>query len=137
MKKLKEEFNKHDSRYVLKKRTDKAAMYYVYGSQTSPDYVTSIEVFIVSPVLDKYGEREEFIRDSKFGILRHSKAFCGELKYWQAEPYYKLLVNHWNDENLDELVEIYEETYLGIGKPGLNNHEPTILQKDPADGQGV
>jgi len=121
MKKLKTEFNKHGARYVLKKRTDRVAMYYVYGSQSSPDYVTHIEVFIIRTVDDQYGFREIIPSDSRFGTTSPAKAFCGKFKYQQAEPFYELLSEHWNDENLGMLIGEYEKEYLGIGAPGLGN----------------
>jgi hypothetical protein len=120
MKKLKAEFTKHGARYVLEKRTAKVAMFYIYGSQTPPDYITSVEVTLIFIRNDMYGIREGIPQDSKFGIEGRSKAFCGKLKFQQAEPYYMLLAYHWNDKNLDTLIEIYEKEYLGMGATELS-----------------
>jgi hypothetical protein len=120
MKKLKIEFNKHGARHILEKRTVKVAMFYVYGSQTSPDYVTSIEVFLVTIKKTAFNHGEKYPEDSRMGIGFRSKCFCGKLKYWQAKPYYELLVNHWNNPSLQELVDIYEKTYLGLGVTELS-----------------
>jgi hypothetical protein len=83
----------------------------------SSEYVTSIEAFIVKPARGKFGEPEEFIRDSRFGVLRHYESFGGRLNFIQAEPYYNLLVRYAEQDPkfLKHIVGEYEKMYLGLG----------------------
>jgi len=94
MKRLPTETKKHGSRYVLHKRTEQVAMYYVYGSKSSPDRVTNIEVFEI-PVREpdefcKY-YREVIVPDSQFGVRNESKAFGGVNKFEESETHYQTL----------------------------------------------
>jgi len=93
MKKLKTEFNKHGARYVLKKRTDRVAMYYVYGSQSSPDYVTHIEVFIIRTVDDQYGFREKYPAIAGLAQPVRQKPSVGSLNISKRNPFMNFFQN--------------------------------------------